>query len=56
MVEISKFKDAAFWACFWVAGEGGWPERVAKTLFGKPKTQLRTCKDTGALLQNIAWE
>jgi len=19
--------------CFWVAGEGGWPERVAKTLF-----------------------
>jgi hypothetical protein len=18
--------------CFWVAGEGGWPERVAKTL------------------------
>ena len=32
MVEISKFKDAAFWACFWVTGEGGWPERVAKTL------------------------
>jgi hypothetical protein len=35
VVEISKFKDAAFWACFWVAGEGGWPERVAKTLMGK---------------------
>jgi hypothetical protein len=32
VVEISRFKDETFLVCFWVAGEGGWPERVAKTL------------------------
>jgi hypothetical protein len=29
-MEISRCKDAAF-GVFWVAGEGGWSERVAKT-------------------------
>jgi hypothetical protein len=35
VVEISRFKDGTLWVCFWVAGEGGWPERVAKTLLVK---------------------
>ena len=42
MVEISRFKDAGLSVYFWVAGEGGWPERVAKTLgldkFSDPKS------------------
>ena len=34
VVEISRFKNTTFLPYIWMAGAGGWPKRVAKTLLG----------------------